>query len=385
MFRLAGVIVLCCVGGALSWSSTPCSLRLRSGGCVDKRTSCPYGTVEVPEFSNYVGCFRVDQKCCGIAPVTPTPTPTPKDPRTTLPPKCGRGSSNSDRILDGSVTGVCDWPFVVSIRARLRAASQLNYAGTSHSCQGVLIDKQWVLTSPFCVYGAGSSAAEARDRILVVAGEYNVSRLDINPTTGQQQEQIINVDSVYIHPNYAYANQAEAIPFDDSVKLNSNGVALIKLSQPITGSCSGVICLPTPEEAANSCAGYDECVITGWGFSTESFDENLSGELLYGKVRLSSEEACNFLTDRLGLKDARPTGSICQSPANILTDSCLGDEGGAVMCSNGNNWVVRGILPFNMCSNGRYNLYVTEVAPYLTWIQNTMDANGGDGSQTMVG
>ncbi|RUS90244.1 hypothetical protein EGW08_002025, partial [Elysia chlorotica] len=153
-----------------------------------------------------------------------------------------------------------------------------------------------------------------------------------------------------------------------------NAVALLKLRSPVTGGCAGVACLPTPEETAKACASYDNCVISGWGFATEIITEDqLVQTLLLGQNRLSSRVACDFLSRRLGFQSGRPAGTTCQGPQTTVTDGCLGDEGGAILCnSNGRNWVVRAILPFNICVSGQYNMFVTDVAPYMTWIYNTM-------------
>lgn len=43
-----------------------CNTHLRFGGtCVDLRANCPGGSEEFPSYSNYLGCNRVDRKCCG--------------------------------------------------------------------------------------------------------------------------------------------------------------------------------------------------------------------------------------------------------------------------------------------------------------------------------
>ncbi|XP_035828015.1 serine protease 42-like [Aplysia californica] len=229
---------------------------------------------------------------------------------------------------------------------------------------------------PSSIADAGNTVYDAPSRILVVAGEYNVSGIDRNPVTGQPQEQLLNVQSVYFYPTYPFKTQEQMIAkIQDTRAINNDGVALIKLRQPINGQCSALACLPTEFEVGNACAHYEECVITGWGFSTENFSD-VQDELLLSRVRLSSSEACDFLTKRLGLSDFRPRGSACQSPRNQNTDSCLGDEGGPVLCAWGNHWVVRGILPFNLCASGRFNLYVTEIAPYLSWIKRTMTSYG---------
>ncbi|BFZ19579.1 hypothetical protein BsWGS_22618 [Bradybaena similaris] len=358
-----------------------CTNNLRYGGtCMDHRATCPAGTFEYNPYSNYLGCVDTSKKCCAN-----NPQGTVKNPNgiiATPPLDCGIGSLQGEqptsRILDGVITGACDWPFVVSFRAKTNNVGGLTYAETSHACSGVLISREYALTSPACLISAGNTVEEIPSRVAVVAGEYNVSGIDIYPETGGQQEQMIRISDIYIHPDYPYRSQEELFPFSDIAAANSNGVALVKLAEPVIGRCAGIACLPSAAEAANDCAAYDECVITGWGFTTENFDEGPQDELMLGGVRLTSGVACDFLTQRLNLTRNRPQGTICQNPRNRNTDSCLGDEGGPVLCSNGYNWVVRGIIPFNLCRAGNYALFVTNVAPYLDWIQSTM-ASGSRG------
>ncbi|GFR90141.1 hypothetical protein ElyMa_000809900 [Elysia marginata] len=104
----------------------------------------------------------------------------------------------------------------------------------------------------------------------------------------------------------------------------SNAVALLKLRTPVTGRCTGVACLPTAQETAKACASYDNCVIAGWGFTTDIISEDQRVEtLMLGQNRLSSRVACDFLSRRLGLQASRPAGSTCQGPQNKVTDGCL--------------------------------------------------------------
>uniref|UniRef100_A0A0B7A9Y2 Peptidase S1 domain-containing protein n=1 Tax=Arion vulgaris TaxID=1028688 RepID=A0A0B7A9Y2_9EUPU len=365
-------VVISCLSSHVLSQTPLCDSRLRYGGvCVETSTACPSGTFSYVHFSNYIGCFGVNQKCCANNPQGAVKYPD--GIVVTPPPTCGVGSMDpSSRILDGTLTGPCDWPFSVSLRSRLVPTNDLTYQGTTHVCAGTLISPTWVLTNSACVLSAGISAADAPGNAIVVAADYNITGIDIDPLTGRQQEQVINIKSAHLHPDYRFTTQFDLVPFEDTQAINSNAVALIKLAEPITGRCSGIACLPTEAEAANNCAAYDECVITGWGFVSESFETGVKDELMLGRVRLISAAACDFLTARLNLNSSRPIGTICQSPRETNTDSCLGDEGGAVLCSNGFNWVVRAILPFNMCLNGRYNLYVTSASNYLNWIQTTM-------------
>ncbi|KAK0048065.1 plasma kallikrein [Biomphalaria pfeifferi] len=377
LVAVLGLVLICLVESALTGGKR-CS-SLATGVCVSRSQECPANYIEQAAYSNYIGCYTLDKICCTLKVSTDstTTTTTPTTPSPTSQPQCGTSSSIVfDRILGGVPTAPCDWPFVVSIRSLLRDQTNIDLSTTGPACQGVLVDKRWVLTSAFCALAAGGSIEDTSyvDRMLVVAAEYNVSQVDIDPSTGQPQEQVIRVERIILHPDYRFRSQSEFYPFNDSVALNSNNVALIKLAEPINGKCSGVICLPTQSEANNSCQGYDDCVITGWGFSTELF-EGTPMELLGARVKLSSRDACDFLAERLGLTTVRPVGSLCQSPVFQNTDSCLGDEGGAVMCFNGRSWTVRALLPFNLCTNNKYNLFVTDVHPYITWIQNTISSN----------
>ncbi|RUS90243.1 hypothetical protein EGW08_002024, partial [Elysia chlorotica] len=153
MALTVGVFTFDVFSSAQQLTATRCSTMLRYGGfCQDMRQSCPTGTFEYPTFSNFLGCLRTDQICCArqadsgslVNPAAPIVASPPQD--------CGVGGGLlQSRILGGRITGPCDWPFVVSIRGLIRGRTQLSYANTIHSCAGVLIANNWVLTSPFCV------------------------------------------------------------------------------------------------------------------------------------------------------------------------------------------------------------------------------------------
>ncbi|KAH9490345.1 hypothetical protein Btru_041552 [Bulinus truncatus] len=369
-------------------AATRCSQLVINGSpgqCVDKKLGCPYGTIEFPVFSNYIGCVTLTTSCCitdtsittSQSTTTSTTTTTPTTPsRGQQPSNCGLGSMDYfDKIFNGVRTGPCDWPYVVSLRTLYSSETDLRLDTTGHVCQGVLIGKNWVLTSAYCALFASGTAADAPSHVLVVASDYDVNILDIDPLTGLPQEQLIKVDQVFLHPNYSYTSQSQFSGFDDFVEPNSNSIALIKLRTTISGKCSNSICLPTVEEAANTCRGHEECVITGWGLTSIEPNQAPESILTRAPVRLMSNDACDLVTQRMNLP--KPKGTTCVYPREFFTDGCSGDEGGAVMCYDGIRWVVRGLLPFNFCLNDQVNLFATDVNTYLTWIGATVAANGG--------
>ena len=109
-----------------------------------------------------------------------------------------------------------------STRGRKSPDVPLSYLTSSHACAGVLVDAQWVLTSPICVLSAGLSLAEAPRYLLVVAGEHNVTGIDLDPVTGDQLEQVIEVEAVHFEPRYPFTFQVQTVAhLNDAKTINS--------------------------------------------------------------------------------------------------------------------------------------------------------------------
>lgn len=317
--------------------------------------------------------------CCSPAATTTTAPPAPPPPALDEA-DCGLGKPLG-RILKGFNTSKCDYPFVVSIRARLEPGVQpLVQANTGPACGGVIINRYWILTHAVCCYlGVNQRLSDAPSDLLVVSGEYDTEKLEQDPRGGGLPlEQFIPITRCIPHPSYPLFASLRDVPISDSLSVNGNGLALIKLAQPVNNYCGSTACLPSaPPLTSPSCDTFTQCVITGWGLDVNFTRRDST--LKQGYVTIYKNSVCDFLQGTLfsASRNLRFTGSACQtnSTAQIINDSCLGDQGGPVLCYDGVRWTVQGVLPFNMCYQNEINPYVLDVKQAETWIRSTIISN----------
>ena len=170
----------------------------------------------------------------------------------------------------------------------------------------------------------------------------------------ESSEQIVPIQSFYIHPSYNSTS-------------HENDIALLKLDKQITFNDKvNAICLP--DKQTNFPEGKI-CSTAGWG--TRRFLGRLSVPLVHVRPPLVSKETCNATRAYDGQVKY---SMICAGRQAGGLDSCQGDGGGPLTCetqSNGN--VLIGISSWgNGCAYpNKYGVY-TNVRDYLDWIENVI-------------
>jgi secreted trypsin-like serine protease len=208
-------------------------------------------------------------------------------------------------------------------------------------CGGSLIDAEWVLTAAHCVVDDFQNPLDPSE-VQVGVGEYDLNGLDDN-------EQVIDVDQVIVHPGY------DANIFD-------NDIALLHLAAPVVfGDSVGLISLVTGPQADALTAPGISALVSGWG----SLEEGGDIATILQKVRLPlvSNEVCQagvgVISDNM----------ICAGFAAGGKDACQGDSGGPLVVPDGAGWLLGGIVSFGSgCAQPeQYGVY-TRVARYQSWI-----------------
>ncbi|KAK6174584.1 hypothetical protein SNE40_017831 [Patella caerulea] len=369
---IAGALIISFANAQLC----PLLLKSKHAEC---RDSCDgFGTLDTT--FQIMGCLG--QQCCIPDPAIESETTTPMT-TTTQPPsgptmnsaeECGMASTNpTTRILQGSMTKPCDWPWQISVRSRIVGTDEINPGNTFPWCSGVLIDNQWVLTTAYCVIlSVGTVTGVIENNILAVAGEHNTKQPDFSGT--EYNEKFIKVVDAIVHPGYykndpaTYTGADLADSADDKT---SNNFALLKLQTPLEfGDCIRKVCTPLMED----CWTKKECKIAGWGNKNAANIGEISEELVAADIMVYSPAVCEAVYG-IQFNETGPMKQLttCAKAVNPETNVCLGDNGGMVVCKNDQGkWTLEGLINrpnHEQCDPGSLFL-VSYVQPAMEWIKS---------------
>ena len=168
--------------------------------------------------------------------------------------------------------------------------------GTVPFCGGSLISPNYVLTAAHCTIGRNTAS------LRVIVGDHNF-------LVSGDGEQLFNVQSNLVHPNY------------NPNTLWSNDYAILKLSTPVNipSSTTGIVCLPP--NVSQTFAGSD-LTVSGWGLTSDGGFHSpvLKSAFLSGIT--NSDCLGYFGTGSIGPHHICTVGNVTSSSA------CNGDSGG---------------------------------------------------------
>lgn len=267
-----------------------------------------------------------------------------------IPPSPTGGHS---RIVNGQEAVPHSFPWMVSIEGK----------GDPHYCGASIVAPGWILTAAHC----GK---------LVFVGTFYGDQVALGQhdrqATSESGKQTIEVDEVFIHPNYEKPGEPK----------KSYDVALLKLrgEAEFTDTVSP-ICLPDPGDFGDDSsfpAGM-ECILSGWGSTPgESHPSDLYGQpykLRQAALPLVDDSTCRQIYLEGADFEIQDT---MQCAGGDGKTSCNGDSGGPLVCKKGDQWFQVGIVSFgpSPCDATIPAVY-TRVAAYTDWITETIAANGG--------
>lgn len=201
-----------------------------------------------------------------------------------------------------------------------------------HSCGGVLIGKDFVLTAAHC----------DKSNLSVVLGSHNIRR---NAKLAVRYP----VERKCKHPLFKNTN-------------TGNDIMLLKLSKAVKSVKPARIPTKGQDISANAL-----CQVAGWGLNQT---RGVAVEdLRVVKVSTIGLDICRKLW--MQMKLSLPANVVCAGGYKSRSGACQGDSGGPLVCRG----KVVGIVSFNMRNNCDYpnvpNVY-TQVSRFLDWITKVL-------------
>lgn len=291
--------------------------------------------------------------CAPVQPA-PAPPPPPPPPAAAAPPT----EESNGRIVNGvpAAPGSARWQ--VELRRFTPYASEkpLPDWQRRHSCGGVLIAPNYVLTAAHCV-APGDDGLDLKANYLIRAGS-----LDLREPMREYR-----IVRVVIHARY----RTTAPPAHDIALLEiAPPRAVVSVTEEPTPIAlpTGVVVPPTAR-----------VTVTGWGYTVADTRGSSPSGLLAAVLRLIPAAACTITGTN---RPIDPAQHLCAGPNDPArpADSCQGDSGGPLTWQGpGRRSYLVGLVswgPAKTCGGGSPGIY-TNVASYLDWIERAKLAPEG--------
>ncbi|XP_078476339.1 elastase-1-like [Lampetra planeri] len=237
------------------------------------------------------------------------------------------------RIVNGEEAAPNSWPWQISLATAWNPQSP---DVIDHTCGGVLLNSDWVLTAAHCINTSYSQS--------VRLGKHNLYMIE----EGQLHVQIKNI---HVHPRWN-ADFAE-YGFDLALIELNESVPITNTTQPAT--------LPYPEHILSN---NPECYATGWG----SLSTGGPSPYTLQQVKLPFISYAKCSSNEYWGIIVKPS-MICAGDS--LHSVCNGDSGGPLNCMTDRGWEVHGIASFVSTFGCNFNTkpsVFTRVSGYSAWI-----------------
>ncbi|XP_042687661.1 chymotrypsin-like elastase family member 2A [Centrocercus urophasianus] len=242
------------------------------------------------------------------------------------------------RVVGGENARPYSWPWQASLQYQ-------SSSGWHHTCGGILIATNWVLTAAHCI----SSSRNYR----VLLGKYNLAAEEQGSVTAFPEK-------IVVHEKWNSYSVA-----------SGNDIALIKLTEHVALSDKiRLACLPPAESILSS---NTACYVTGWGRLRTN--GALPDDLQQGLLLVVDYATCSKSS---WWGSSVKTNMVCAGGDGI-TSSCNGDSGGPLNCQNADGvWEVHGIVSFGSslgCNYYRKPSVFTRISAFDSWIKEVIEKN----------
>ncbi|XP_062708283.1 clotting factor C isoform X2 [Aedes albopictus] len=241
------------------------------------------------------------------------------------------------------------WPWHVAIFQKQRGSSG------DYACGGTLLDEKHVLTAAHCAVNRETEYALPPSKFELHFGQQNLSTITPNV-------QIRDVSKVHIHPDHSS---------------HRNDIAVLVMRLPVRYTDYVIpICIDQKADINLRNLEGERGWITGWGTTQTG---SISDALRTASLPVVSYLQC-FNDNEAVFGNLLNENVFCAGDRNG-TSPGTGDSGGGMYFSDGDRWVLRGIVSFAKADElkkevdtSKFVIFVN-VQRFLTWIREIIADN----------